>query len=83
MTIGNSVQIFGHTVKDIYNALFSHAHGGIAEEWNPKDRFRAYAQLGFSLIALCIGIFCLGSNDQTLQKFGIGLIGTAIAYWLR
>lgn len=43
----------------------------------------AVARIVFSVFLIAIGFYCIHNVDQTLQKVGIGFIGTVAGYWLR
>ena len=53
---------------------------------NHKERLElihASTRIGISLIALIAGLCFASGGDATLQKVGIGFVGTVIGYWLR
>lgn len=47
------------------------------------ELIKAIVRVVVSFVILGIGFYCLRGADQTLQKVGIGFIGTVAGYWLR
>lgn len=76
------VKLFGSTIKETYQALFSSAHFGEAQvKVTQDDKTKAIGRVVVSILLILAATYFISSGLN--KDLGSTIVGALIGYWLK